>query len=69
MWINAKEAMPGLGQEVLVMFPDGSHAVACRKERMDATGSVIEWRNGDYTYDDAWINYWMPIPKKKKDED
>lgn len=66
-WISVEEALPGLDEEVLAMFPDGSHAVVCRKERLTTTGRVVEWRNGDYTYDDAWINYWMPIPEYGKE--
>ena len=65
-WISVEEALPEVDEEVLVMFPDRSHVVACRKERLTAIGCVTEWRNSDYTYDDAWINYWMPIPKLKK---
>ena len=66
MWISVDEALPEVDEEVLVMFPDRKNVVACRKERLTAIGCVTEWRNGDYTYDDAWINYWMPIPKLKK---
>lgn len=69
MWISVKEVLPELNEDVIVCFPDGSYVVACRKERIASEGIVIEWRNGDYTYDDAWVNYWMPIPKLKKDED
>lgn len=61
-WISVDEAMPELNEEVLVCFPDGSYGVAHREERFAVTGLVTEWRNGDYTYYDAWIRYWMRIP-------
>lgn len=62
-WINVNEAMPELNEEVLICFPDGSYEVAHREERFTPTGLVTEWQNGDYTYDDSWVQYWMRIPK------
>lgn len=62
-WISVDDAMPELNEEVIVCFPDGSYEVAHREERFAATGSVVEWRNGDYTYHDSWIQYWMKISK------
>ena len=63
-WISVEEAMPELNEEVLVLFPDGSASVALRHKTFNAFGGdAIVWRNGDYTYDDSWIKFWMPIPK------
>lgn len=63
-WISVDEALPELDEETLVLFPDGSKAVASRHKTFNAFGDeVIVWINGDYTYDDSWIKFWMPIPK------
>lgn len=63
-FISVEEAMPELNEEVLVLFPDGSATVALRHKTFNAFGGdAIVWRNGDYTYDDSWIKFWMPIPK------
>lgn len=62
-WISVDDAMPEINEEVLVCFPEESYGVAYRKEQFTATGLVVEWRHGDYTYDDSWIRYWMRIPK------
>lgn len=68
-WISVEEAMPELNEEVLVLFPDGSATVALRHKTFNAFGGdAIVWRNGDYTYDDSWIKFWMPIPKFNPDK-
>ena len=61
--------MPKANEEVLVLFPDGSATVALRHKTFNAFGGdAIVWRNGDYTYDDSWIKFWMPIPKFNPDK-
>lgn len=68
-WISVKEAFPELNEEVLVLFPDGSATVALRHKTFNVFGGdAIVWRNGDYTYDDSWIKFWMPIPKFNPDK-
>ena len=63
-WISVEEALPELNKEVLVLFPDGTATVTVRCKTFNADGrDVISWKNGDYTYADSWIKYWMPIPK------
>lgn len=62
-WISVGEALPVSDDEVLAMFPDGSCTIVRRVEKLYVGGLKKEWRNGDYVYDDAWIRYWMPIPK------
>lgn len=65
-FISVEEAMPELNEEVLVLFPDGTASVAVRYKTFNADGKdTIVWKNGDYTYDDSWIRFWMPIPKLK----
>lgn len=65
-FINIEKALPELNEEVLVLFPDGTASVAVRYKTFNTDGrDVIVWRNGDYTYDDSWIRFWMPIPKLK----
>ena len=68
-WISVEDVMPELNEEVLVLFPDGSATVALRHKTFNVFGGdAIVWRNGDYTYDDSWIKFWMPIPKFNPDK-
>ena len=68
-WISVEEAMPELNKEVLVMFPDRTTTVSARYKTFNTDGrDVIAWKNGDYTYADLWIKYWMPIPVLKEKE-
>lgn len=59
--INVNEALPELDEEVLVVFMDNEAGIATRKEMIGASGTEIHWVNGDYTYPDSWICFWMPI--------
>lgn len=59
--INVNEALPELDEEVLVVFIDNKAGIATRKEVIGVSGSETHWVNGDYTYPDSWIRFWMPI--------
>lgn len=67
-WISVEEALPELGEDVLVMFPDKSITVASRRKIFnECVGDVIVWINGGYVYHDSMVRYWMPIPNLNKD--